>query len=79
MCDRFKAMADTGKEAGQIGLIAINAAYNKKASVRAIDQQIDKDSADVDANLILMKKIYGEKMLKDMSPSEFYTTYQKFA
>ena len=62
-----------------MGYLAINQIYMKKASARSIDIQIERDTSDVDSNLELMKKIYGDKKLNEMSPGEFYTAYQKFA
>lgn len=62
-----------------MGLMQINSAYMRKASSQTIDIQIDRDSSEVDNNLELMKKIYGEERLEKMSPAEFYNTYQTFA
>lgn len=78
MADKFETMSDVGKEAGRMGLTAIKGAYMQKASAKSIDLQIEK-GIDVDDNLELMKKIYGEEKLQKMSPGEFYTTYQTFA
>ena len=79
MSEKFNTMSDIGLRAGRTGLMQINSAYMKKASAQAIDIQIDQNSSDVDANLDLMKKIYGEDRLNKMSPGEFYNTYQTFA
>ena len=79
MTEKFQSMSEVGQQAGQVGLMAINSAYMRKASRQAIDIQIDRESADVDNNLELMKKIYGEERLNKMTPGEFYNTYQTFA
>lgn len=79
MTEKFQSMSEVGQQAGQVGLMAINSAYMRKASRQAIDIQIDRESADVDNNLELMKKIYGEDRLNKMTPGEFYNTYQTFA
>jgi len=79
MNEKFQTMSDIGTQAGRTGLMQINSAYMRKSSSKMIDIEIENDSSEVDNNLELMKKIYGEDRLNKMSPAEFYKTYQTFA
>jgi hypothetical protein len=56
-----------------------NAGYDKVGNNAAIDRLIDKDDKSIDSNLKAMQDFYGPKQLEEMTPSEFYANYKKFA
>jgi len=78
MVDTFDSKAKTGG-LGYMAVALANAGYERGGLNNAIDSLIDKDDKSIDANLEAMREFYGPKKLEEMTPSEFYTNYKKFA
>lgn len=56
----------------QLALYAATGAFDKVLDSSLIDNQIDKNAADVDDNLKQMQEFYGEEQIARMTPAEFY-------
>lgn len=78
MVGRYETIAEKAKGVSKLSLNMANSGLDNRINLGNIDQQIERDSAMVDDNLVAMQKIYSKAEIEEMSPQEFYDAYKKF-